>query len=117
MLLHQFLGERLARLYLGGGPGGAEDSQTLRQKPVGDAGRQGCLRPDDGQVNLEVSGCLQQRLDVFGFDIQILGEPSRAGIARSGINPANFGALGYLPYQRMLPGPTPNNQYFQILPP
>jgi len=42
-----------------------------------------------------------------------MGQPGSAGIAGSGINFGNFGTLSQLPDQGMLPGSTPNNQYFQ----
>jgi hypothetical protein len=61
---------------------------------VNNAFSQGRFRTNNGKVNLEVSGCLEQCLNIVGTYIKVMGNLSRAGIARSDINLLNLGALG-----------------------
>jgi len=113
--LHQFLGKGLAGLYPGGGSGRPEDGDAYLPKAVDNALGQRPLRPDDDQFNALLLSYFSQRLDVSRLDIQVDGDLSRAGVARSGINLFNLGALGQLPDQGMLPGPAPDNQYLYLI--
>ena len=73
------------------------------------------LRSDNDQLNTLFLGYFSQSFYVARADIQVSGDLSRTGIARRDVNIFNLGALGQLPDDGMLPGPTPNNQYLQSL--
>jgi hypothetical protein len=92
--LHQLLGEDLARLNFGGGLAGTEDGQVAGGEFIGDAGRQGGFRADNGEVDLEVFGGFEQGVDIAVFNIEVAGYPGGAGVAGSGVNFLNLGALG-----------------------
>ena len=117
MLLHQFFGEDLARLDAGGFPGGAEDGNAEALKAIDDAGRQWCFRPDHHQVDAGLLCGAGQCLDVLGFDGQVMGQRSGAGVTRGRVNLLYFRALGDFPDQGVFSRPTPDYQYFQSLPP
>jgi hypothetical protein len=93
---------------------GAENLHTPDEELVSDALSQWRLRPDDGQVYFLFFGYFSQRLDIVGFDIEVSGKLSRAGVTRSCIYFFNFGALSELPDEGMLSGPAPNNQYLYL---
>jgi hypothetical protein len=61
---------------------------------VGNALRQRRFGTDDGEVNPLLLGELSQSLDIGGLDIQVLGNLSRAGVARSNVDFFDLGALG-----------------------
>ena len=89
--------------------GGAEDGHAPLDKLIGNALRQRGFGANHGEVNLLFLSYPDQRVNISGFDIQVLGKPGGASITRSGVNIVNLGALGYLPDQGMLPRPTPND--------
>jgi len=72
----------------------AEDSHTPNQELVGDAISQWCLWAHDSKVNPLFLSYLDQRLNISWANVEILGNLSRAGVARGGVNFINFGALG-----------------------
>ena len=84
-------------------------------KTVNDALSQRRLRPDNHQLNTFFMGKFNQFLYIARASIKVAGNLSRAGITRGGINLFNPGALGQLPDQGVLPGPTTNDQYLQFL--
>jgi len=88
--------------------------KTPDQELVSNALSQRRLRTNNGEVNLMVSGGPDQPIYIGGTYIYVLGELSRAGIARSDIDFLYFWALGQLPDQGMLPPPSPNNQYLYL---
>jgi hypothetical protein len=61
---------------------------------VNNALSQGRLRPDNSKVDSLFPGYFSQRLYIGGANIKVLGNFSRAGIARSDIDFLYFGALG-----------------------
>jgi hypothetical protein len=63
-------------------------------KVVNNALSQRRLRSDHDQLDSLLPGYFSQRLYISRFNIQIKGDLSRAGIARSGINLLSFRALG-----------------------
>ena len=72
------------------------------------------LGTDYYQLNTLFPGYTGQPLNVIRIDIQVMAKLCRTGITRSGINLVYLGALSQLPDQGMLPGPTPDNQYFNL---
>ena len=112
--MHQLLGEDLARFYLGGLFGGAENLHPPNQEPVGDARRQRGFGPDHGEVNSLFLGCFKQGVYIGGLDVEVLGNLGRARVARGGIDFLNFGALSQLPDQGMLPPPAADDQYLYL---
>jgi hypothetical protein len=75
-------------------PGGAENLQTPDEELVGNALSQRRFRPDNGKVNPFLRSYLSQRFYIGGLDIKVMGNLSRAGIARSYVDFLNFRALG-----------------------
>ena len=94
ILLHQFLGEYLARLNLSSRPGGTKNLHAPDKKLVGNTICQRRFRSNDGEVNPLFPNGMEQRLDINRADVQILGNQSRAGITRRDINFTDSGALG-----------------------
>ncbi len=102
---------------MGGRFGGTENGNADFLKMVYDAGGQRSFRPDDGQVNSIFPTEFSQPFDIIGLNVQVLGNFSRAGITRGGINLFCPGALGNFPDQSVLPSATADNKDFQGLPP
>jgi hypothetical protein len=94
IFLHQLLGKNLARLYLSSSLSRTKNRNAPDDEVVNNALSQRRLRPNNGEVNLEVSGCLEQCLNIGGTYIQVLSNLSRAGVARSDINLFDLAALG-----------------------
>jgi hypothetical protein len=88
--------------------------KTPDQKLVGNALSQRRLRTDNGEVNPIFFGCPDQPLNISRADINVPGELSRAGIARSDVYFFDPTALGELPDQGMLPAPAADNQYLYL---
>jgi len=107
--LHQLLGKDLARLNLSGFFSGTKDWQTPNKELVSNALSQRRLRPDNGEVNSLFLGCPEQPLNLSRVNIKVMGNLSRAGVARSSVNLFDPFALGELPDKGMLPPPAPNN--------
>jgi hypothetical protein len=83
--------------------------KTPDQELVGNALRQRRLRANNRKVNLMVFGCPDQRLNISGGDIKVLGNLGRASVPRRDKNLLDLTALGQLPDQGMLPAPTTDN--------
>ncbi len=115
--LHEFLGEDLAGLYLGGALAGAEDGQAIGKECIGDARGEGTFRADDGKVDAFPLGEFQQRLDIFSFDIHVLRQFCRPGVPGCGIYFLDTGTLCQLPDDGMLSSAAANYQYLQFVPP
>jgi hypothetical protein len=92
--LHQLLGEYLARLNLSGFLGRTENRNTPDDEVVNNALSQGRLRPNNGEVNSLFPGYFSQRLYICRAKSKVMGNLSRASIARSGVDFFYFGALG-----------------------
>ena len=63
-------------------------------KVVNNAISQRRLWSNNDKLNSLFLGCFSQRLYISRFNIQIMGDLSRAGITRSGINLLNLRTLG-----------------------
>jgi hypothetical protein len=92
--LHQLLGEDLARFNLGGLLGRTEDLHPPDEKLVDDALRQGRLGTDNGEVDPVFLSCFSQPVYIGGLDFKVMGNLSRAGVARSDVNILYLRALG-----------------------
>jgi hypothetical protein len=86
-------------------------------KTIDDTLCQGCFRPDYNQFDRLFFGNFYQRFDIGRLDIKVLCQLCRPGITRCTINFACFRTPGQLPYQRMLSGAIPDDQYLQCLSP
>ena len=60
------------------------------------------------------AGGFNQRIDIGGFDVEVMGNLSRARVARGDVDFLNFGALSQLPDQGVLPGSPADNQYLYL---
>jgi len=58
---------------------------------------QWCFRTDNDKFNMLFSGGFRQRLFIARVNIQVMGNESSPGIARSDVNLFNFRALSQLP--------------------
>ena len=77
---------------------------------VDDAGRQGGLRPDDGQADLVLLGELDQGREIVGRDGHVFAVDVGAGVARGDEHPLGPGTLSDLPGQGVFPPPVADNQ-------
>src|ERR1043166_1249271 len=101
-LLHHVLCERLGRLDAGGGLAGPEHGVARRAQPVGQARREGRLRPDDGEVDVVFLHHLHNLPNLHHLDCQILSELRGAGVAGSGEQVGVGGVALQRPAERVL---------------
>jgi hypothetical protein len=64
-----------------------------------------------------LAGGLNQRVDIGGLDVEILGNLGRARIARGDKDFFDFRALSQLPDQRVLPGSATDDENFYLVHP
>ena len=102
MTRHQFLGERLGRLNLRGGLGGAEYAQTALAELVDDTGCQRHLRADHGQRYRGIGGKARQVVDVgdgnghrsrYGVDAGVAGSAVYTAHALRTLQCIDYGVL------------------------
>jgi hypothetical protein len=114
VLLHQFFGEDLARLYPGGLLRRPEDGESVFRKEVDDPIGQRLLRPDYRQVYAVLLREIEQPFAVLGFDIDVVRYFRRPGVARRRVKLFNFRALSYLPGNGMLPAAFSYDENFNL---
>jgi len=78
-------------------------------KLVNNASCQWRFWSDDSQVNLILFSRFNQRLNISGAYLQVVGELSRAGVPWGDKNLFDPETLGKFPDQCMLPSPTAND--------
>ena len=99
---HELLGERLRRLDLSGGAGGAEDRQARRAEAIDDARLERRFGTDDGEVDVAVASEALEAVDVAHVDRDALAELGDAGVAWRG-DELEVGLFpGELPGERVL---------------
>ena len=113
----EILGEGLGALKLGSRGAGTENTQAGYLKTINDTRYQWHFRTNDGQAYGIFTGEVQQRVYVFGADIDILQFVfcGSAGIARRYVYRFYTGGLCRFPGQCVLAAATADYQYFHWL--
>ncbi len=81
---------------------------------VHNPGGQRGFRPDDNQVKGIFPTEFSQPFDIIGLYVQVLGDFSRAGITRGGINLFFPGTPGDFPDQGVFPGAAADNKNLNL---
>ena len=109
IFLHQISGKNLARFYLCSCLGGTKNKDAQPVKVVHYAGSQWGLGADNHKINAFFFGSLAQPFYVGGAQIQILRNSGRAAVPRRSEDFLDFGTLGNLPDQSVLPASSTND--------
>jgi len=111
-LPHELLGEGLARLDPGGGFLRAEDAESLRLQPVGQAERQGGLGAHHHEAGPLAPGEGEETPDVLGRDGFVSAHLGRARVAGGAEDLGDLRALLELPGQGVLPPARAHDEEF-----
>jgi hypothetical protein len=109
---HELLGEHLARLDLGRGPGGAEELKPLRGELVGDAGGERRLGPDHGEIDAARARQRRDAADIGRIAGQAQGVPGDAGVPRQCHDLRDAGAPPQAPCEGVLARAASDHQDF-----
>jgi len=112
----QLLGESLAALEFGGALVGAEDDQTVGLELVDEAGNQGLLRADDGEVDLFLDGEGEEPLDIMRRNVDADCISSDAVIAGRAVDLFDQRTPFHLPDQCVFTSPAADDQYSHSAP-
>ena len=116
MAPEELLREDLRRLDLGRKTRGAEDRQIALSELVGDAEGQGKLRPDHGQIHLQLLGEIGDLDNVSGRNRNAVGDFGDARVARRAEELVHEGTPPQRPTQGMLPPTASDDQDFHVRP-